>query len=398
MVAPSLASLAIHAALGIVIGTVAIGTYIQSGEHQAHRSAPIEVILDFDQPSPRPASERPGTASEDGARSENSRQMPSPEKSPPSPAASPTQAHEQSRAATSVRSPVDRVEGTLDERIAERLAQVNSQLPNQSPKPLPNRESEGPTPDAVDAAIRSRVTGPGSGAQGGEPGPPGGAAPPTTFAGLKASNVLSVVYVVDASGSLISTLPVIRRELERSLRRLSPEQRFAVIFFQRNEALVQPSGRSGSGPGATALLREATKAAVEETVRWTESVRPSGRSSPLAALERALAARPDVVFLLSTDITGLGDFEVGRDELLRQLDALNPLDRSTGRRPTRIQCIQFLDPDPLDTLKKIAEAHSGGSGATAGAAGDGNDVSGYRFLSRDALGLLHHEESTEERR
>ncbi len=55
------------------------------------------------------------------------------------------------------------------------------------------------------------------------------------------------------------------------------------------------------------------------------------------------------------------------------LDRLNPVDQATGVRGVRINCVQFLDPDPLDTLRKIAERH-GGAG-------------GYRFLDRAELGL-----------
>ncbi|MBL9119295.1 MAG: hypothetical protein JNL80_05190 [Phycisphaerae bacterium] len=210
------------------------------------------------------------------------------------------------------------------------------------------------------------------------------------FAGLEASNAQSIVYVVDASGSLISTLPVVKRELERSLRHLSPEQRFAVIFFQRNQALeateavvrgVSPGGNDNDR-SAPAGLQTAKPEIIGRVLTWASSLRPSGRSSPLAALERGLALRPDVIFLLSTDITGSGDFEIGRDELLRTLESLNPLNATTGRRSTRIQCIQFLDPDPLETLRRIAETHSGAGGdrSTGGS-------SGFRFLSREELGL-----------
>lgn len=385
LVAPSLASLAIHATLGIVIGTVAIGRYIGSGELQERRPAPVEVILHFDEPSLRPASERSKGPARNvsEARSENSRRTPSSEGGFDSLSAGPsssslTQAHEQSRAATPARSTIDPVEGTLEQRIAERLAQVNSDPSNSTGAPEPSLDS------AIGEGIRSRLAGGGDSDAVGD-GPPG-EAPPTSFAGLKASNALSVVYVVDASGSLISTLPVIRRELERSLRRLSPEQRFGVAFFQKGQALLPTNGAGGT----RSLLRAATKGAVEEVIHWAEGIRPSGRSNPLAALELALAARPDVVFLLSTDITGAGEFELSGDELLRRLDVLNPLDPATGRRPTRIQCIQFLDPDPHNTLKLIAEEHSG---SPRGSAGDA--ASGYRFLSREALGLLQHEDRPE---
>ncbi|MHC4833777.1 MAG: hypothetical protein ACYTFH_07810, partial [Planctomycetota bacterium] len=87
----------------------------------------------------------------------------------------------------------------------------------------------------------------------------------------------------------------------------------------------------------------------------------------------------DCIFLLSSNITGAGQFEIDRGDLLATLDRLNPIDSRSGRRRSQIQCIQFLDPDPLDTMREIARRHSG--------------ETGYRFLDRDELGLAAIEES-----
>jgi len=185
-----------------------------------------------------------------------------------------------------------------------------------------------------------------------------------SFIGVKAENASSVAYVVDASGSLIGTLPIVLDELSRSLARLGPEQRFAVVFFQKNSSLIAPNGDG---------LQPATPKAISEIIAWARAnVRPAGRSNPLVALETALGWKPDVVFLLATSITGSGDFEISRADLLTRLDAMNPTDAS-GDRTSRIRCIQFLDPDPLDTLRLIAERHGG--------------ANGFRFFSREELGL-----------
>ena len=56
------------------------------------------------------------------------------------------------------------------------------------------------------------------------------------------------------------------------------------------------------------------------------------------------------------------------------LEQLNPIDAKTGRRATRINCVQFLYPDPLDTLRKIAERHGG--------------PQGYTFLDAVDLGIV----------
>lgn len=187
------------------------------------------------------------------------------------------------------------------------------------------------------------------------------------FLGLKGSNARRVVYVIDASGSMMRALQIVVDELERSLERLSPEQSYGVIFFQRNDALVVPPG----GRLVAATLENKMR-----SMRWIRADRnviPAGRSNPIKALERAMALDPDVVFLLSENITGSGEFEIDQKDLLGLIEKLNPADAKTGRRPTQIKCIQFLDADPLDTLRKIGELH-GGEG-------------GYRFLDRGSLGL-----------
>jgi hypothetical protein len=186
-----------------------------------------------------------------------------------------------------------------------------------------------------------------------------------TFVGITTSNARRIVYVIDASGSMIRSLQIVIEELARSLATLSPQQSFAVIFFQRNEALMVPPANR---------LTAATPEAQLRALGWIDDrVIPAGRSNPLAAIEKALSLRPDVIFLLSENITGSGEFEIDQEDLLDLLDQLNPADAKTGRRPAQINCVQFLDPDPLDTLRKIAERHGG--------------PDGYRFLDRAELGL-----------
>ncbi len=184
------------------------------------------------------------------------------------------------------------------------------------------------------------------------------------FAGLKATNARDIVYVIDASGSMISSFQIVADELSRSLSALAPPQRFAVILFQQNQALwVTPRGR----------LTGATPANTASAAADVRKIFPQGRSNPLNALRDALRLEPDVVFLLSVNITGAGEFEVDADDLLRALARSNPIDPVTDARRTSIKCIQFLDPDPLDTLRRIAETHGG--------------PDGFTFLDRETLGL-----------
>jgi len=163
---------------------------------------------------------------------------------------------------------------------------------------------------------------------------------------------------------MIGALPIVLKELERSLDGLTPRQQFSVAFFRRNEALVVPPVHR--------LIR-ATEDEKRRVLTWCrEEVTPEGRSNPIEAIRAAVRLKPDVIFVLSDNITGSGEFEIDQAELLALLDRLNPADED-GRRPVQINCVQFLDPDPLDTLRRIAEVHGG--------------TRGYKLLNRAELGL-----------
>lgn len=185
-----------------------------------------------------------------------------------------------------------------------------------------------------------------------------------TFAGVRGSNARRIVYAIDASGSMVAHLQLVVQELDRSLQGLSPQQSFSVIFFQGMEAVELPP----AGGLLPATAEERGKA-----LRWIAgNVVPAGGTNPLVAIEKALALKPDVIFLLSQNITGYGQFEVDQRELMALLEGLNPK-AANGRRMTQINCIQFVEEDPLGTMRKIAEEHGG--------------PNGYKFLDRAELGL-----------
>ena len=146
---------------------------------------------------------------------------------------------------------------------------------------------------------------------------------------------------------------------------LAPPQRFSVVFFQDNEAVPMPN--FGALPLATAEQKRAV-------IRWMhQEIVPRGRSNPLRALELALSLQPDVIFLLSENITGAGPFEIEADRLLAALDEQNPV-LPDGLRGTAIKCIQFLEEDVLGVLRQIAEVHGG--------------PDAYNFVERDTAGRL----------
>jgi hypothetical protein len=192
------------------------------------------------------------------------------------------------------------------------------------------------------------------------PGAAAGGATSVTFGGLGASSVSSVVYVVDCSGPMVTSLPMVIAELERSVGRLSPSQRFGVVLFRR---------ATDGGPGAESfaeILVRATPTAKALLHNWLVAAEPSGRSSPLAGVELALSLKPDAIFLLSRSIqrSGGGVWELGLDATMSKLEQLNPVRSGLlgSGRPVLIQTIQFLDEDPTGIMQAIGTRHGGGAG------------------------------------
>ncbi|MBL8745865.1 MAG: hypothetical protein JNK58_05850 [Phycisphaerae bacterium] len=186
--------------------------------------------------------------------------------------------------------------------------------------------------------------------------------PEVRFAGLGVSNATKIIYVVDASGSMVSTFPIVLNYLERSVSRLARTQRFQIIFYGREA--YQPAPHPGDiDDGAHWRLIRATPDNVRSVLDWIRRIVPGGRSNPIPALRLALnMEQPDAVFLLSNVITGAGQWEAGKEAILKEIDTLNPIDERTGRRRTVIKTLQFLEEDPADILKAIGQAHGGEDG------------------------------------
>lgn len=178
------------------------------------------------------------------------------------------------------------------------------------------------------------------------------------FMGLDAVAANRIIYVVDASGSMLLHLSAVLEELERSLRTLHPKQEFGIIFFQQEKAIVVPPLKS---------LVFANAKNISTAMEWVNTsgkVIPSGGSNPFNAMKIAMKLKPDIIYLLSENITGAGRYEVPAMDLLESLDNLNPIDDRNGFRRVQINCIEYLTQDPQQTMQRIAEIHGGDDGYT----------------------------------
>ncbi len=188
------------------------------------------------------------------------------------------------------------------------------------------------------------------------------APPEVRFAGIGAGNARDIVYVVDGSGSMISAMPIVADELSKSLRKLEAIQSFQIVFFQNDGyvSFTHPDFAQTAVP--VTRMVPARRSFIESAIRWASSVRPSGRSNPIEALEVALSLRPDAIFLLTTDITGADAWTPEqRESFFARLEALDPLARNGVRRVT-IKTILFLDDDKSGIVREIGARFGGNNG------------------------------------
>jgi len=162
-------------------------------------------------------------------------------------------------------------------------------------------------------------------------------------------NAKKIIYILDASGSMVDTMPFVVAELKRSVSGLSAKQQFNVIFFQAGVAIEVPVPNKG--------WKTADGIAKKQVADWVDpeagNITPRGQTDPTQAVKLAMKYKPELVFLLSDNITGRGRYEINRTELLQFFKDSDP----TGK--IAINTIQFLSPDPLNTMRDIAKQHNG---------------------------------------
>ena len=193
-----------------------------------------------------------------------------------------------------------------------------------------------------------------------------------SFAGVSANRASSVVYAVDGSGAMITSLPFVLEEVRRSVSSLADDQRFAVVLFGRRAGDEDGGVRAFPPQG----LRRATAGSKAELFQWLETVQARGASNPLDGLLAAIDREPEVVFLLSRSIrrtdgsggdrTRGGDWGPGREAILAELDRANPVRKSIfgpAARLVQVKCVQFLEEDPTGVMRAIASEHGGGPGS-----------------------------------
>ncbi len=164
-----------------------------------------------------------------------------------------------------------------------------------------------------------------------------------------------VVYVVDFSGSIVVAVDELKRELKRSIGRLTPTQSFDVILFFSSGGGQDDKVRTESFKPKLEPADEATR---REFFAWIDRKAPMGVTEPLDAMRRALALKPEAIFFFSD-----GYFQ---DSVVDEIERANRLSK------TRIFGLVFDELLLQDTsglprretegtrrLRQIAEASGG---------------------------------------
>jgi len=147
---------------------------------------------------------------------------------------------------------------------------------------------------------------------------------------------LHVVYVVDTSGSMTFKMDNVKYELKRDiLCDLQDLDEFHVISFSSGPPDEMPTRR----------LVNATERYKSAAIDFIDSIVCHGQADPSAALDRAFACRPDIIYILTDD-----DFDAAAAELIHCLNA--------GKK-VAVSIVSFADRPDSDSLKKIARDNGG---------------------------------------
>ena len=244
---------------------------------------------------------------------------------------------------------------TESSALSQKKSDLNTSLMN-LPIDASNDKGGALIDTGTEAAGKSAIRGPtdlaaGSLAQFGTPG--GGGIGPRGKVFGHGGNAMRIVYICDASGSMLTKMDLLKLELFKSVGQLLPVQAFDVVFFQD----------SAHNPRNYLSLSDDLVMATADNKRslnsFLQDIEGQGSTHVIPALRAAfhMQTKPDLVYLL-TD----GAFEdEGAPAVIAAINQLNP------DKQVKINTILFLgseiDPDELKdaagAMKTIAQNNGG---------------------------------------
>ncbi len=170
------------------------------------------------------------------------------------------------------------------------------------------------------------------------------------------------VFIVDSSTSMQMKFAEAKRELEKAIRKLHPEQLFYVIFFDRNAERLR-LGKWNKRRTRYSLhsrpepnLVPASNENMNALIYWMNTIQLDSDTNPYTAVVYALRVlKPDAIFLLSD-----GEFnDNGSTEAFLERENLTDDPTKTPLPKTIVHCVGFHSRRGEVTLKRIAKTHGG---------------------------------------
>ncbi|QOV87935.1 vWA domain-containing protein [Humisphaera borealis] len=152
-----------------------------------------------------------------------------------------------------------------------------------------------------------------------------------------------IVFVCDATGTMINKIGTLKHELTRAIAGLKPVQSFNIIFFT-DGGKYHIASREG--------LFLATPDNKRQAYAFLEDISPTGTTDPTPAIEAAFKQLPDLVYFLSD-----GEF----NNLKPYADVVRQFDVSNKQRKSRVNAILFetYDREAEQAMQRIAEDSGG---------------------------------------
>ena len=173
-----------------------------------------------------------------------------------------------------------------------------------------------------------------------------------------------IIFLIDASGSMMRVLPYVIRESQRAVDTMTPHHALTVICFSGRGIYEVDSVVGWSGPRT---CNPAYKAEVREWLALANHRYKTGGAGARfaeAAIVRALRYKPELIYLLTDHMGGGGAsaarYGIDPDALLASIHAQNDV-----HSPAKINTICFVNDDPLaeaglrGTLQRIADETDG---------------------------------------
>jgi hypothetical protein len=177
---------------------------------------------------------------------------------------------------------------------------------------------------------KGEALGPGGGGGGdlapfGAPGGGGGIGIKSRFIG-SGGNARRVVFVCDASGSMLTIFDNLKSQISLSVSQLAPIQAFNIVFFREQTFLAVDKNN----------LLMAIADNKRKAYEFLETMSPRASSNPLPAIEFALRLKPDLIYLLTDGDFGGLTGEVTNDDVVRFCK------QRTADGKTKINTIAYL--------------------------------------------------------